>query len=157
MGGCWGWRGRIGKTAGIDGSRVDVTGALPDLDVCDGRTVYLLLDSNVATNGEVQAARNALAKELLKRGCTVRLCSLPEIPNVNGPDDYIEACGDEAMTAIFTAAVDAADVPAEFADDALSLYFTEKHGDELRFTAQWGHWSRWQGHKWEEDDTLSRL
>jgi hypothetical protein len=33
MGGCWGWRGRIGKTDGIDGSRVNVTGALPDLGV----------------------------------------------------------------------------------------------------------------------------
>jgi hypothetical protein len=64
MGGCWGWRGRIGKTEGIDGSRVDVTGALPDLAVCEGRVVYLLLDSNAATNGNVQAARTALAKEL---------------------------------------------------------------------------------------------
>jgi putative DNA primase/helicase len=155
MGGCWGWRGRTGKATGIDGSRVDVTGPLPDLAVCDGRTVYLLLDSNVATNGKVQAARNALAKELLKRGCTVRLCSLPEIPNVNGPDDYIEAHGDEAMTAIFTEAVDAADVPAEFADDALALCFTEKYGDQLRYTAQWGRWTRWNGHRWEVDDTLA--
>ena len=155
MGGCWGWRGRIGKTAGIDGSLVDATGPLPDLDVCEGRTVYLLLDYNVAINGHVQAARNALAKELLKRGCTVRLCNLPEIPNVNGPDDYIEACGDEAMTVIFAAAVDSAALPAEFAEDALALYFTEKHGEELRYTAQWALWSRWRGYKWEKDDTLA--
>jgi putative DNA primase/helicase len=155
MGGCWGWRGRIGKAEGVDGSRVDETGPLSDLDVCDGRTVYLLLDSDVATNGKVQAARNALAKELSKRGCNVRLCSLPEIPNVNGPDDYIEARDDEAMAAILMEAVDAADVPAEFADDALALYFTEKYGDELRFTAQRGRWTRWNGHKWEDDDTLA--
>jgi putative DNA primase/helicase len=155
MGGCWGWRGRIGKAEGIDGSRVDVTGPLSDLVVCEGRTVYLLLDSNAATNGKVQAARNALARELFKHGCTVRLCSIPQIPNVNGPDDYIEARGDEAMTVIFTEAVDASDVPAEFADDALALYFTEKYGDELRFTAPWGRWTRWNGHKWEQDDTLA--
>jgi putative DNA primase/helicase len=155
MGGRWCWRGRIGKAEGIDGSRVDVTGPLPDLAVCDGRTVYLLLDSNVATNGNVQAARNALVKELLKRECTVGLCNLPEVPGVNGPDEYIEARGDEAMTAIFTEAVDAAEVPAEFADDTLALCFTEKYGDELRYTAQWGRWNRWNGHQWKEDDTLA--
>jgi hypothetical protein len=154
MGGCWGWRGRVGKTESPTGSRVDVTGALADLAVCEGRTSYLLLDSNVATNGKVQAARNALAKELLKRGCTVRLCNLPTMPDLNGPDDYIEARGDEAMTAIFTEAVDATDVPAEFADDALALYFTEKHGEDLRYTAQYGRWTRWNGHRWEADDTL---
>jgi putative DNA primase/helicase len=155
MGGCWGWRGRIGKAEGIDGSRVDVTGPLPDLTVCDGRTVYLLLDSNASTNGNVQAARNALAKELSKRECTVGLCNLPEVPGVNGPDDYIEASGDEAMTVIFEEADEPEDAPAEFADDALALCFTQKYGDELRYTAQWGRWSRWNGHQWKEDDTLA--
>jgi len=51
LGGCWGWRGRIGKAEGIDGSRVDVTGAIPDLSVCDGRTVHVCMDANAATNG----------------------------------------------------------------------------------------------------------
>ena len=155
MGGCWGWRGRIGKTEANNGSRVDEVGPLPDLDVCGGRTVYLLLDSNVATNGKVHAARNALAKELLKRECAVRLCNLPEIPSVNGPDDYIEACGDEAMAAVFKEAVDATEVPAAFADDALALAFTEKHGDELRYTEKWRRWTRWNGYRWEHDDTLA--
>ena len=62
MGGCWGWRGRIGKAEANNGSRVDEVGPLPDLDVCEGRTVYLLLDSNVATNGKVRTARKALAE-----------------------------------------------------------------------------------------------
>lgn len=104
MGGCWGWRGRIGKTVGINGERVDVEGPLPDMAVCEGRTVYLLLDSNVATNSKVQAARNALVRELDRRGSTVRLCHLPEEPGINGPDDYIGAHGDDALAKILDSA-----------------------------------------------------
>jgi uncharacterized protein (DUF927 family) len=100
LGGCWGWRGRIGKTIGINGERADVVGPLPDMDVCDGRTVYVMLDSNVATNSKVQAARNALVRELVKRGCTVRLCHLPIEPGINGPDDYVGAHGDEALARV---------------------------------------------------------
>ena len=155
MGGCWGWCGRIGKTEAIDGSRVDVSGPLADLAVCDGRTVYLLLDSNVAKNGNVQAARYALARELSKRNCTVGLCNLPEASGVNGPDDYIAICGDEAMKVVFEEAEEADEAPAEFADDALALRFTEKYRDELRYTAHWGRWNRWNGHQWKEDDTLA--
>ncbi len=105
MGGCWGWRGRIGKDVGVNGERVDVTGPLPDLAVCDGRVVYLLLDSNVDSNSKVQAARNALARELTGRGCTVRLCHLPEEPGINGPDDYVGARGDDALAKILHSAL----------------------------------------------------
>ena len=104
MGGCWGWRGRIGKTVDINGERVDVKGPLPDLAVCEGRTVYLMLDSNVETNSMVQAARNALVRELVRRGCTVRLCYLPEEPGINGPDDYVGARGDDALARILDGA-----------------------------------------------------
>jgi putative DNA primase/helicase len=44
--------------------------------------------------------------------------------------------------------------PAEFADDALALKFTERHGDDLRFTAAWGRWSAWDGSVWKQDETL---
>jgi uncharacterized protein (DUF927 family) len=100
MGGCWGWRGRIGKTLGINGERVDVEGPLPDMAVCDARTVYVMLDSNAASNTKVQAARNALVRELVRRGCTVRLCHLPEEPGINGPDDYVGARGDDALAKV---------------------------------------------------------
>lgn len=99
-GGCWSWRGRIGKTESTKGERVDVLGPLPDLAVCDGRTVYVMLDSNAATNPRVQAARNALVKELKKRGCTVKVCALPQVEGVNGPDDLIGARGDSALRSV---------------------------------------------------------
>ena len=44
--------------------------------------------------------------------------------------------------------------PAEYADDALALKFTERHGDDLRFTAAWGRWSVWDGCVWRQDGTL---
>lgn len=45
--------------------------------------------------------------------------------------------------------------PAEYADDALALKFTERYGDDLRFTAVWGRWSAWDGCVWRRDETLS--
>lgn len=155
LGGCWGWRGRIGKADGIDGHRVDVTGPISDLDVCDGRTVYVMLDANVSTNSKVQAARSALAQELRKRGCTVKVCDLPQTEGVNGPDDFIAAHGDDAMSKVFADAAASEDAPEGFSDDALALRFTAKHGDDLRFTSLWGRWSRWDGHRWEPDETLT--
>ena len=106
-------------------------------------------------NLQVQAARNALIEELRKRTCTVQVCNLPQIEGVNGPDDLIAARGDDAMAQIFADAAASEDAPEGFSDDALALRFTAKYGDDLRFTSLWGRWSRWDGHRWEPDDTLS--
>ena len=100
LGGCYGWRGRIRRVENGRGERVDETGPLPDLSFCNGRTVFVLLDANAATNPFVGKARRALAAELRKRGCKVRLCSLPVLNGVNGPDDYIAICGDDAMAEV---------------------------------------------------------
>ncbi len=103
-GGCWGWQGRIGRTESTSGTRVDVKGPLPDLTVCDGRTVYVLLDSNVATNRAVQAAEQALIRELQKRKCRVLTCRIPPVKGVNGPDDLVSVSGDEALQNVLTRA-----------------------------------------------------
>jgi Domain of unknown function (DUF3854) len=92
MGGCYGWKGRVGR---------EESEPLPDLDFFDGRKVYVLLDANVATNPKVKAARSALCAELPQRKCEVFVCDLPITPDVNGPDDYISVCGDEAMAEVF--------------------------------------------------------
>jgi hypothetical protein len=80
MGGCWGWRGnniRIGIAP--NGERIPVGGPLPDLNDCNGRTTYVLLDSNSATNPHVRLARIQLVVELNRpeRNCTVKVCDLP--------------------------------------------------------------------------------
>jgi hypothetical protein len=156
MGGCWGWRGRIGKVPNARGERVDEKGAISDFRCCDGRKVYVLLDANVATNAKVAQARSALVAELQKRKCEVLLCNLPITNGVNGPDDYIGACGDEAMGQVLADASvrNGEDLPAEFADDALALKFTERYGNDFRYTAAWGRWSVWDGARWKQDQTL---
>jgi hypothetical protein len=104
MGGCWGWRGRIGRVTNAHGERVDEKGPVSDLNCCDKRKVYILLDANVATNPNVQQARAALVRELVARDCQTFICALPPREDVNGPDDYIAVCGDEAMAHVFSEA-----------------------------------------------------
>lgn len=43
---------------------------------------------------------------------------------------------------------------SEYADDTLALKFTERYGDDLRYTAKWGQWSEWNGRAWKPDTTL---
>jgi hypothetical protein len=97
MGGCWGWRGRIGKTENSSGQRVDVTGPLSDLAACYGRKAYLILDSNVAANPKVRQAERALARHLAEQGCDVKPVRIPLLDGVNGPDDCIAVLGDDKM------------------------------------------------------------
>ena len=41
-----------------------------------------------------------------------------------------------------------------FSELALSLEFSVRHRDDLRYTATLGHWHQFDGHRWERDDTL---
>jgi hypothetical protein len=111
MGGCWSWRGRIGRTDSADGSRVDVTGPLPDLSVCDHRRVYVVMDANVAGNARVRQAEKALATCLAEHGCEVLLRHLPHLDRVNGPDDLIAVQGDDALRLVLTTPTCSSDGP----------------------------------------------
>lgn len=104
LGGCWAWRARIGKVENSKGERVDEVGPLPELGICcDGRKVYVLLDANCASNPAVQAARNALVRQLLKQKADVHVLDLPALDGVNGPDDYIGLYDDDAMAKLLDA------------------------------------------------------
>jgi len=50
-------------------------------------------------------------------------------------------------------AADGAAVP--HSDDALALLFAKRHGEDLRYTAEWGQWSMWDGQVWRKDSTLA--
>jgi putative DNA primase/helicase len=154
MGGCWEWRGRIGKAQNSHGERVDEYGPVSDLSCVDGHRVYVLLDANAATSPKVQQARAALIRELTKRKCEVLVCDLPAFDG-NGPDDYVGTRGDEAMMQVFADASARSEesLPAEYADDALALKFTDLYGNDLRYTAAWGRWSVWDGTCWKQDQT----
>jgi hypothetical protein len=99
LGGCWGWRRKIGKKPDPDGGFSDEKGASPDFDLIlwQGREAIVCSDSNASTNVDVQKARRALQKELSQRGARVKFAEVPPIKNVNGPDDLIAVSGDEAM------------------------------------------------------------
>jgi hypothetical protein len=123
-GGCWGWKGVIGKTSSASGGRVDEKGPVTDLSLITwtGRTVTIAFDGNTTTNPKVRDARRALAKELSGRGAIVRVIDLPMEPGINGPDDFIGQHGGAAFFALVdqagTAIADiilrkASDVPDE--------------------------------------------
>ncbi|OGS32965.1 MAG: hypothetical protein A2218_10285 [Elusimicrobia bacterium RIFOXYA2_FULL_53_38] len=44
--------------------------------------------------------------------------------------------------------------PPGFTDDALALDFTERHAEDWRYVAAWGHWLHWAGDCWRRENTL---
>jgi hypothetical protein len=93
--GVWSWLGKIGKTGGPKGERLDIKGPIPDLEriVWVGRTVFLIFDTNVHTKDEVKTARTALSRHLAQRESNVKLVILPEDCGVNGVDDLVAPGG----------------------------------------------------------------
>ncbi len=41
-----------------------------------------------------------------------------------------------------------------FSDEAIALRFAAERKDELRYVSAWGKWLRWDGQRWEDDQTL---
>lgn len=59
---------------------------------------------NVATNNSVKAARNALSKELKRRGAVTRFVELPTELGVNGVDDLLATEGPDHLLGLIEAA-----------------------------------------------------
>lgn len=106
LAGVWNWRGVVGRTADGRGERREVKGVITDFDriVWRGRAVYIVFDSDVATNEKVRAARYGLTKELNRRGATVRLVDLPISDSINGVDDLMAARGPDFVLGLMAAA-----------------------------------------------------
>ena len=100
-GGCWNFRGRIGKTESATGARVDVTGLLPDFRLVDWNSRRSIVFYDARPNQMVTSARRALSAELRHMGGDVRHANLPnDDARVNGPDDFIGVYGDAALWAL---------------------------------------------------------
>ncbi len=121
MGGCWGWRGPIGKIDGPNGERLNEKGPLPELTVCSDREVYVMLDANADTQQAVRAARSALVRALCSYGARVRIARVPAIPGVNGPDDLLAQGGDDAIRSVLDLAVPALESAATDAEAAIEV------------------------------------
>jgi putative DNA primase/helicase len=138
MGGCWGWSQNREP--------------LPDLDLFEGRQVFVLLDANAATNPKVRKAEDALVTALFARHCQVTVLRLPRIERVNGPDDLLTLeDGDERMTAVFASGQPG--IVAPYSDDALATRFAAAQTDSLRYVRASDQWLAWDERRWKEDET----
>jgi hypothetical protein len=108
--GVWNWRGRVGRTGGPNGERLDVKGPIPDLSriAWAGRRVFIVFDANVHTNDSVKWARRGICRELATRGAKVDVVNLPEDCGVNGIDDLLAAWGPEKVLDLFEASTSGA-------------------------------------------------
>jgi hypothetical protein len=98
LGGCWNWRGRIGKTIAANGERVDDKGPLSDFHLFAWRDREAIVCFDARPNDSVQAARQQLARTLRAWGAIVKRAHLPnDDTRINGPDDLIRYRGDEAL------------------------------------------------------------
>jgi hypothetical protein len=90
--GVWSWRTRDARDQSV---------AIQDLEHINwsGRTVFVVYDSDVATNPKVRLAEYALAKELQRRGATVKAIRLPGGSGTEkvGLDDYLLTHSVEAL------------------------------------------------------------
>jgi len=96
--GIYNWRGTIGKTVGPDGSRLDVKGAIPDLDwiAWDGRRVVIAYDADLVAKDSVRIARSELAAHLRGRGALVAFLEW-DTARGKGIDDHLALVGPETV------------------------------------------------------------
>src|SRR5215471_655345 len=96
--GVYNWRGTIGKTVGPDGSRLDVKGAIADLDwiAWEERRVVIAYDADSVTKDLVRIARSELAAHLRGRGAIVGFLEW-DVARGKGIDDHLAIVGPEAV------------------------------------------------------------
>jgi len=63
------------------------------------------------------------------------------------------ALAEEALT-LSAVATGRDPLPPRFSEEALTLRFSRQYADELRYVSAWGHWMRWDGMRWAQDNTL---
>lgn len=101
LAGVWNWRGTVGKTIDAQGHRVDVKGAIPDLQHIrwEDRQVLILFDADLEDNESVRIARFQLSKELRSRAAQVSWFAWPpdHPPQAKGIDDLLAAIGPEPV------------------------------------------------------------
>jgi len=160
LGGCWGFRGRIGKTVDENGARVDEHGLLPDFDLVawHDRDVVILFDGDKAINPSIAAASRELTKHLRDRKARVRCIDVPPEPDVNGPDDYLGRRGDEAFGNLLDTTPTATSTYKR-SDAGNAEMFAALHQDDIRYDHAARLWRVWSGHHWatDRDRTVHRL
>ena len=161
--GVYGWQRKMQRDA--EGKPVGERELIDDLAsiAWQGRLVYLIFDSDAATNPNVRWAEWHLAEALARRGAVVRVVQLPASgpdgkPGKVGLDDFLVACGPDAFREMLAAAVNPTAPekglqPNEAPDDPhrlARLYIRERcqHPDGLKLRCWREESYRWDGSAW---------
>ena len=98
LSGVYNWRGTIGKTVGPNGDRMDVKGAIPDLDriTWRARRVIIAYDADAVTKEVVRIARSELAAHLRGRGALVGFLEW-DLGKGKGIDDHLAIAGPDVV------------------------------------------------------------
>jgi putative DNA primase/helicase len=149
--GSWSWRG-----TNADGGKT----ALADWDdvALEGRVVYIVFDSDAATNKSVRASERRLANYLRARGADVQILRIPPGPDgvKVGLDDWLVGGHnpDELVAAISEDSGDLEDAEMEggysCTDDGNALRLVDAT-DNFRFCPETGRWLHWDGQRWAWD------
>jgi hypothetical protein len=96
--GVYNWRATVGKTVGADGGRLDVKGAIRDLDwiTWSGRRVVIAYDADAATKELVRIARSTFAAHLRTRGALVGFLEW-DAAKGKGIDDHLACVGPDVV------------------------------------------------------------
>lgn len=135
--GVWNWRGRVGKSNGPKGQRIDLTGPVADLGRIDwkGRETFILFDANVHTNDSVNWARKGITRVLATRSAEVQFVNLPEDCGVNGIDDLLAAWGPAKVLELFEGSVSGARLhivlPPQFQSRPDGMFRVTTKGERL--------------------------
>ncbi|MBM4296845.1 MAG: DUF3854 domain-containing protein, partial [Deltaproteobacteria bacterium] len=154
--GVYGWQRKRQRDA--NGNAVGERQLIDDLAGIpwQGRPVFVVFDSDAATNPNVQRAELALAEALRRHGADVRIVRLPADGDAKcGLDDYLVKCGPDAFRKLLDAAtppakpltvIEAADDPHRLARLYLCESCTHHDGVTLRYWRD--EWHQWDGASW---------
>jgi putative DNA primase/helicase len=156
-GGCWGWKSRaIGIRIAPNGGREPESGPVPEVAWAgEGRAAAIVFDANASTNRDVAKARRELKELLEKQGAKVSVWDVPPIDKVNGPDDYIAECGDQAFLDLLEGKCPRFDknlTTQPLNDYGNAQRLIEVHGDDLRYCVPTKKWFVWDTRRWQIDE-----
>jgi len=160
--GVYGWHKARQKNA--DGRGEGPRELIADMSAVDwqGRSVFIVFDSDATSNENVVWAEWHLSKALAEKGANVRVVRLPSGPDGSkcGHDDFLVAPGSEKLHGLLASA-GTAQRPVSKHDDsaapetefALAEELIRRHGQDLRYCGQLKAWFVWDGIRWAEDVT----
>lgn len=149
--GVWNWRG-----TGGEGGKT----ALPDWELValEGRSIYLLFDSDAVSKPQVRGALQRLGSFLESRGAAVYVPRLQPARDGSkvGLDDYLAAGGDlgELLATAPTLADQSSDLLGFLRTDLGNAHrFVAMHAGRFRHIREERRWLEWRDGRWRRDLT----